>query len=225
VANLEIAGISVPALEVGGDFYDYLDARADRVTIVVGDVSGKGTSAALYMSKIQGILHSLEDFDLTLPELFARLNRILGPDLSRAAFVTALGVKLLGSDRAATVVRAGHLPLYYYRSLDTTVTALTPKGMGIGLDDDHLFEEELELLSLTVAPGDVLCCVTDGLTEARNAEGEEFGEERLRAALARYAGAGFAAHEVRDHLLADLAAFAAGAFQHDDQTLVVVRAV
>jgi serine phosphatase RsbU (regulator of sigma subunit) len=223
VEGLDIAGISVPAFEVGGDYYDYLDGEPRQLTIVVGDVSGKGTSAALYMSKLQGILRSLHAFKLPPHELFTRTNELLSRDLERRAFVTALGAFFHTTDRRAVLARAGHLPLYLYRAATGAVERVLPRGVGFGLSHCDLFAEELEEREVTYVPGDVFLFVTDGITECQTTRGEEFGEERLIATLRDLAGEATAAG-IRDRLVESVRAFAGEAEQVDDQTVVVVRA-
>lgn len=223
VPGLDIAGVSVPALEVGGDFYDYLGWNGKELMVVVGDVSGKGTSAALYMSKVQGILRSLNGFDLPPREGFIRANRLLCSDLERSSFVTALGARYVAAEKRFTLVRAGHLPLYHYHAATGQVEIVQTRGLGLGLNDAGVFSRELEEREVRFVPGDVMLFVTDGVTEARNAEGEEYGEARV-GALVR-SRAGLTAAALRDALVADVRAFGAGLEQHDDQTIVVVRAV
>jgi serine phosphatase RsbU (regulator of sigma subunit) len=223
VEGLDISGISLPAFEVGGDYYDYLDGAPRHLTVVVGDVSGKGTSAALYMSKLQGILRSLHAFGLQPHELFTRTNELLSRDLERRAFVTALGAFFDTGERQVVLARAGHLPLYLYRASSGEVERLLPRGVGFGLSQSTLFAEELEERVVRYAPGDIFLFVTDGITECQTAKGEEFGEERVIAALRDLATAS-TARIIRDRLVQSVQAFAGESEQADDQTVVVVRA-
>ena len=222
-AGLDIAGLSRPALEVGGDFFDYLNGTPGNLTVVVGDVSGKGTSAALYMSKVQGILRSLHGFDLSPGPLFVHANRLLCADLEKKSFVTAVGAAFTPGARSLVLARAGHLPLYHFDARTRTVHAVIPRGLGLGLNDAQLFVDELEERTIQFADGDILLFVTDGVTEARNDRGEEFGDDRLKLELSTYAS--HDAGEIRDRLFADLAAFCSDQPQLDDQTIVVVKAV
>ena len=221
VEGLEVAGQSRPAMEVGGDFFDYLNGSGEGVTVIVGDVSGKGTSAALYMSKVQGILRSLHDYTRSPAELFIRANRLLIADLERSSFITALGAAFDARTRNAVVARAGHLPLYRYRPKDGTAEKITTKGLGLGLDNGSIFAAELEERIVPYDPGDVMAFVTDGIIEARNEKGDEFGEERLLEEMKCHAA--LAADEIRSRILERVSAFAGLVPQHDDQTLVVVK--
>jgi serine phosphatase RsbU (regulator of sigma subunit) len=222
VRGLDIAGVSIPAFEVGGDYYDYLNGDPGRLTVMVGDVSGKGTSAALYMSKLQGIVRSLHGFDLTPHEFFVRTNDLLCRDLERRSFVTAIGGFFDTTVAQMVLARAGHLPLYYYSARQREVQRLLPKGLGFGLSNHQTFDSELEETTISYAPGDVFLFITDGITECLGAGGDDFGEDRVLALLKRNAGAG--AREIRDEMTASVRAFSASAQQFDDQTVVVVKA-
>jgi len=221
IPGMEIAGISLPAMEVGGDFFDYLQGTDGDLVIVVGDVSGKGTSAALYMSKVQGILRALHGFTPEPHDLFLRANRLLCTDLQKSSFVTALGALFHVHTRRMTFVRAGHLPLYHYRAPRGMVERVVPRGLGLGLNDAGIFSRELESHTRAYSSGDIFVFATDGVTEARNGGGEEYGEDRLATAMACEKTA--TAERIRDLILEDLRVFTAGADQHDDQTLVIVR--
>ncbi|RMD97795.1 MAG: PDZ domain-containing protein, partial [Calditrichaeota bacterium] len=130
IQGLQISGVSIPASEVGGDYFDYLNGKPGYLTIIVGDVSGKGTSAALYMSKIQGIFRSLFSFNLSPRELFIHANQLLAPDMDKQYFVTALGVAFQTPKRKLTLARAGHLPLFHFQNNSHKVELITPKGLG-----------------------------------------------------------------------------------------------
>jgi serine phosphatase RsbU (regulator of sigma subunit) len=222
LAAFDIAGVSSPAMEVGGDFFDYLVDGDGRLTVVVGDVSGKGTSAALYMSKVQGILRSLHEFRLAPGDMFVRTNRLLAGDIDRSSFVTALCASFGAAAGNALLARAGHLPLYVFAAQSGSVSRVAPRGLGLALDENAKFAEQLEERTLAFARGDVFLFVTDGVTEARNEEGEEYGEERLVGLLQQEGRR--TATEIRDALSAALRDFVGKADQHDDQTIVVVRA-
>ena len=222
IEGLDIAGVSIPAMEVGGDYFDYLNGSTHTLTVIVGDVSGKGTSAALYMSKVQGILRSLHSFGLSPRELFVRANRFLYNDLEKKSFVTAIGGAFDVDKHTLVLARAGHLPLFSFCGKDRRTGKITPKGLGLGLSADGVFESELEEKQIHFEPGDIFLFVSDGVTEGRRSDGEEFGEERLLDLLQSLAD--HSAGAIRDRIIDALKDFAAGADQHDDQTVVVVKA-
>jgi len=222
ISGLDISGASIPALEVGGDYYDFLNGAAG-FTVIVGDVSGKGTSAALYMSKIQGILRSLHEFNLSPRELFIRANHLLYKDLEKKSFITAIGAYFDSSKGSLVLARAGHLPLFYYHAKSKQVKWVTPKGLGLGLEQAEVFADELEEEVIDYQPGDIFLFVTDGITEAQTHNGGQFGEEKLSEILA--ASSSFDANKLRDKVLSEVTLFAEDRLPHDDQTVVVVKAL
>ena len=224
VEGLDVSGMSVPAQEVGGDYFDYLDGMEGRLAVMIGDVSGKGTSAALYMSKLQGIVRSLHGFGVTPRELFIRANDLLGRDMERRAFVTVLGAFFETRSRSLVVARAGHLPLYHYRAATRTVVRVLPRGLGLGLSAHALFASELEEQRIAYDVGDVFLLVTDGITESHGPDHEEYGEARLMALFTRLATDQTPVGGIVTAVNAAAAEFIRGAAQPDDKTVVAVRA-
>ncbi|WP_291983105.1 SpoIIE family protein phosphatase [Luteitalea sp.] len=224
VEGLDVYGVSVPAQEVGGDYFDYLEGPNGHLTVMIGDVSGKGTSAALYMSKLQGIVRSLHGFALSPRQLFVRTNDLLGRDMERRAFVTVLGAFIDPVARTMSLARGGHLPLYHYEAATGAVHRRLPRGLGLGLTASDLFATELEEQHLTYAAGDVFLLVTDGITEAHGVDEEEFGEDRLIALFTTLALANTPVARIVSAVTTAAAEHAAGAPQHDDQTVIAIRA-
>jgi len=221
IKGIDIAGISIPAAEVGGDYFDYLNGVPDTVTVIVGDVSGKGTSAALYLFKIQGILRSLYGFGLTPRELFIRANQLLYRDMEKKSFVTAIGGYFDSNNKRLVLARAGHLPLFYFQAQFKRVKKITPKGLGLGLDEQNLFLSEIEEESLHYKKDDIFVFVTDGITEAKNAAGNEFGEDNLESVLEKNHSE--TAKMIRDKIINEVSRFSNNIPQRDDQTVVVVK--
>ena len=214
--------LDVPGMPKGGDYYDYLNGAVNKLTIIVGDVSGKGTAAALYMAKVQGIFRSLYGFGLTPKELFVRANALLWTDLERKSFVTAIGGCFDTTLRRVIIARAGHLPVYTYKRRQARVERLLPRGIGFGLSETDLFSSEIEELTLQYEPGDVFVFVTDGVTEAQRSDREQFGEEKIVPVLEKLADRH--AGEILEGILAAVNEFTKGERAHDDQTIVVAKA-
>ncbi len=224
VPGLDIAGISIPAQEVGGDYYDYLIKNQTKdITIIIGDVSGKGTSAALYMSKLQGIMRSLHAFGLSPRELLIRANQLLIGDLERKSFVTALGVAFNVTTRRLRLARAGHLPLYHFCARTGEVMLHTPRGIGLALTHSRQFSRSIEEMQIEYEPGDVFLFITDGITEAQNTRHEEFGDLQLMKLLRDTNGA--PARHIRDQMVTTVNKFVGNIPPHDDLTVVVVKVV
>lgn len=220
--GMDISGISIPATEVGGDYFDYLNGVPHTITVIVGDVSGKGTSAALYLFKIQGILRSLYQFGLTPRQLFIRANQLLYKDMEKSSFVTAIAALFDTQHHRVALARAGHLPLFYYSAKRRQVEILTPKGLGLGLDKQEIFSSEIEEKVIEYDMQDIFVFITDGIIEAKNQQGSEFGEENLIAVLEKNNSEN--AQNIRDQIIAEVNRFSMNTWQHDDQTVVVVKA-
>jgi serine phosphatase RsbU (regulator of sigma subunit) len=221
IKGLDIAGFSLPAFEVGGDYYDYLNGSDNELTVIVGDVSGKGTSAALYMSKIQGILRSLHTFDLSPRELFIRANDVLYQDIEKKSFVTAIGGAFNAQARKLIVARAGHLPLFHYKSDKKCIEQVIPHGIGLGLENSGKFAEEINEIEISFNNKDVFLFATDGITESFSDSGEEFGEANLEKILKKYADED--AQSILNKCIAGIKEFSGNSNQHDDITIVVVK--
>jgi sigma-B regulation protein RsbU (phosphoserine phosphatase) len=218
--HVSIAAACIPATEVGGDYYDLLVLPGDRLAVLMADVSGKGTSAALYMAELKGLMLSLSRVHDSPAAALAEANRILTADMDARSFITmsyALLDPLAGRMRYA---RAGHSPLVQRVARTGVARLLAPPGLGLGLDAGAQFERVLEETELPLSSGDVFLFFTDGLSEAMNANGDLYGEERLRALVQQD---GRSADELRDHVLEEVRRFVGDAPQHDDMTLVVVK--
>jgi phosphoserine phosphatase RsbU/P len=221
VPHLSIAASCIPATEVGGDYYDLLPLSDDRLAVLVADVSGKGTSAALYMAELKGLMLSLSRVHDSPAALLAETNRILAGDMDARSFITITYAVLEPRERRMRFARAGHSPLIHRAVANGSTRLLTPSGLGVGLDPGPQFERLLEEQEVPLHSGDVFLFFTDGISEAMNEKGELYGEDRLRL-LMQKDGLG-TAEEVRDRVLTDVRLFVGQAAQHDDMTMVVLR--
>lgn len=217
---LDLAAASLPATEVGGDYYDYFRLGPDSVALVVADVAGHGLASGLLLSGVRSCLYLLEE-DLASPlGVLERMNKMVRRTTDRRTYVTLLCAVLDWSDRTLTVTSAGHPPVLHY---DARAKEFTEVGRGappLGSFLEPTYEPDRRPL----APGDVLVLYTDGLVEARSGSDSEYGDARLRRAVARAAGSR-TAREVRDAILGDLSNFKGDEEQADDITLIVVRVV
>jgi serine phosphatase RsbU (regulator of sigma subunit) len=175
----EIKGISIPAREVGGDFFNYFELPDGRVGLLVGDVSGKGVSAALLMANVQATLRARLPLQLDLAALADTLDRDLDASTPRSVFVTLFLAVLEDNGRTLRYVNAGHHPQYVLRS-GGGVEAMGSTGLPIALFGGHGYSES----RVSLAPGDLIFFYTDGLVETMNDRGDLFGAERVQAVLA-----------------------------------------
>ena len=223
VEGLDISGSSIPALEVGGDFYDFLNGNSEDITIVVGDVSGKGTSAALYMSKAQGIMRTLYEFDLDPAELFVKTNKQLYGFIDRSSFISAIAVRVNSKSKSFKIARAGHLPLYHYSYAENKVSLIRPKGIALGMTGNLLFTENIIQTVHTYDFRDIMLFVTDGIIETLGESGDEYGEYRLIELIK--ANKDNSAHEIKETIINEVKKYSRSTTQFDDITVVVVKSV
>ena len=218
----DIDGICLPAAEVGGDYFDYLDVGQDRLGVVVADVSGKGTSAAFYMAELKGMVTALSSTYLDPGALLCELNRKLRRRLDPRVFATAAYAVVDLCSGRVKLARAGHDNVYL-RRLSGGLERLLPPVIGLGLADGKVFDTHIREWEGELMPGDWLVFYTDGITEAMNERREQFGEDTL-AALVDQAKVS-QAEGLRRRILRKIRCFAGTAAQHDDITLVVVHRV
>ena len=216
--GLEIDAISTPAFEVGGDYYDFVVLSGNRIGIIVGDVSGKGVSAAFYMSEVKGIFQALSGMFHSPREFMIRANNVLESSIDKHSFVSLLYGILDTHTGVLTLARAGHCPMLLVREGGTRY--LRPGGMGIGLGEGDVFDSAMEEEVIPLGVGDVCVFYTDGVTEARHGA-DEFGYERLLAVAEEARGR--SADAILQNILGTVHKFTDGQPTHDDLTLVVVK--
>jgi sigma-B regulation protein RsbU (phosphoserine phosphatase) len=218
-AAATFAARTLPARSVGGDYYDFIDVPGERIGIVVADVAGKGIAAALLTSALQASLRVMvAERDLPASQLAAQMNRFLHRSTASNSYATFFYAQLDPHTRRLRYVNAGHNPPYLVRQAGAAVeiTELSVGGTVLGLFPDVAYDEgEIDL-----RPGDLLVAFTDGVTEARNATDDEFGEERLKEFLGEAVKG--PADEVAGALEGRIRRWIAGTEQHDDVTFVIV---
>ena len=224
MAGLALAALCVPAREVGGDYYDFFALGPRRLGLLVADVAGKGTSAALYMAELKGLMLSLSQIHESPRQLLIEVNRIIATNLDSRSFITMTYAVVDLERRTLTYARAGHTPLVHRTAAPPPCARLVaPSGMVVGLQLDgleHRFAELLEEVTVPLLDDDVFLFYTDGLSEAMNADGDLFGEERLRVLVEEHGGLG--SDGLRERIVRDVEAHVATADPHDDMTLIVV---
>jgi serine phosphatase RsbU (regulator of sigma subunit) len=224
--GVSLSGHCEPAREVGGDYYDFLPLDDVRMGILIADVAGKGTSAALYMAELKGVVLSLSQRHASPRELLIDANRIISKHLDARSFITMTYAVVDLAARTITMARAGHCPLVYVpgpHAESRTPKALQPDGMVLGLqfDTGEIFNRTLEELTLPLGAGDLFLLYTDGISEAMNAEGDYFGDARLADLAHQHAD--LASDELSARILREVKAFAGTAAQHDDMTMVLLK--
>jgi serine phosphatase RsbU (regulator of sigma subunit) len=224
--GLSVTALCVPAREVGGDYYDFLPLGENRLGILIADVSGKGTSAALYMAELKGLVLSLSRIHRSPRELLITANRIIAEHLDSRSFITMTYAIIDLRSRTMTYARAGHTPLIYVPGPGVEsrqARILAPDGLVLGLkiDNGEMFERLLEEQTIPLHAGDLYLFFTDGITEAMNESDDCFGENRLGQLVEEHASLPSA--ELRERVLREISAFVGAAPQHDDMTMILLK--
>ncbi|MEN8151781.1 MAG: GAF domain-containing SpoIIE family protein phosphatase [Planctomycetota bacterium] len=215
----DIYGMSLPADETGGDYFDYIRTPNGHVGLVVGDVSGHGIGAALFMATARALLRALVSSQPDLADVFGELNNSLERDMGTGSFMTLFYGDLDPRENLVRYVRAGHNEPLLYRAALSEFEELSGPGMGLGILRDYEYKVSEPV---TLAEGDILLLFTDGIPEARNG-GEQFGMDRLRRVIE--ARRTRSAREIVDSVVRDVREFAESDQFEDDLTLIVVKVV
>jgi len=206
---------TIPANDVGGDLVDYIPVGEDRLGLALGDVAGKGLGAALFMARLQATLRALGPERATVAGLGRRLNDIFERDGVPNRFASLVYLEIMRDTGAVTFLNAGHMPPLRLRGSD--IEEMERGGPALGIVSGAEYREQ----SVMLENGDVLCVYSDGLTEARNEQGEFFGEERFRRLLGRLEN--MDAEHMGKHITERIQRFMGDARQHDDLSLLVVK--
>ena len=216
VPGYELQGISFPCYEIGGDYYDFIERDDGRLIVALGDVSGKGTAAALLMSSLHAAIHAQAGSHDSLVDMISAVNGYLADNIPANRFVTLFCAELDPTSGALSFLNAGHNPPLIVHSAGT-VEQLASGGLPLGIKADAEYREGRSNLQ----PGDVLVIYSDGVTEATSPTGEEFGPTRLYEVVSRNIDASAAG--IRDRIESALTKFAQGTRAADDITLVIVK--
>ena len=216
VNGYELQGISFPCYEIGGDYYDFIEREDGRLVIALGDVSGKGTAAALLMSSLHAAVHAQAGSHDSLVATISAVNRYLADNIPANRFVTLFYAELDPESGALSFLNAGHNPPLIVHAAGT-VEQLASGGLPLGIKTDAEYREGRTQLQ----HGDVLVVYSDGVTEAVSPTGEEFGATRLYEVVSRNIEASAAG--IRDRIESSLTKFSQGTSAADDITLVIVK--
>jgi serine phosphatase RsbU (regulator of sigma subunit) len=216
IKGYELQGISFPCYEIGGDYYDFIERKDGRLMIALGDVSGKGTAAALLMSSLHAAVHAQAAFNNSIVETIKAVNQYLAENTPSNRFVTLFYAELDPETGALAFLNAGHNPPLIMHAAGT-VEQLASGGLPLGINPLAEYREGRTQLNA----GDVLVIYSDGVSESYNPEGEEFGTARLSEVVSRNMDASAAG--IRDRIESALTKFSQGTPAGDDITLVIVK--
>src|SRR5712691_5744827 len=217
IAGLEIAGMMLPLRGVGGDYYDYIPIDAHTIQVVIADVAGKGVPAALLMAATAAALRLEANHDRNMLQQVERLNAEIGTVSDHERYVTLLVAEIDTRRRIIQYVNCGHNPALLFRAKTGALRRMDSSCPPIGLSPDEI----CELASADLTGGDVLVFYTDGITEAENGLGEEFGLERLSTVVRD--GSSLSAEGLTVNIFNSAANFCGDVGFHDDVTIVVVK--
>ncbi len=214
--RFDISGINIPSEQVGGDYYDFIPIIEDQIGIVIGDVSGKGIPAALIMASFRASLKAEIRNNYAIGTIFFKVNNLLYESIERENYVTAVYGVLDIKNRVFTFSNAGHNPPILRRK-EGTIEYLTEGGVALGILQNHDYKE----MVLGLNAGDLILFYTDGVTEAKNEAGEEFGTKRLeKILLENYA---LKARQIQDKIYQEIKEFTQDKPGQDDFTMIVIK--
>jgi serine phosphatase RsbU (regulator of sigma subunit) len=219
--GLDIAGINEPAKEVGGDFFDYIKLDDNNFLITIADVSGKGVPAALYMTKLQSLIRFASKLFKTPKSILCEVNKQIYRKLEKNFFVTANLALFDIKNSKMTLARAGHNPVLFFR--DGNYKILKSKGIGLGLDNETIFNDNLEEIEINFKKNDIIVFYTDGLNESMNIKKEEFGLNRIINSVLK--NINLNTKEIQLKLMDDIKNHRAKAEQNDDISVVIIKII
>jgi len=220
VDGYDMRAVNLPAQRMSGDYYDVFDVGDGRLGITVADVSGKGVPASLVMAMCRNVLRTTAPGTASPADVLRRVNRALVPDMGEDMFITIAYMILDPAKSTLTVARAGHEPPLLYR--EGQLTEIAPPGMAVGIDRGELFDSVLADCVQPLRKGDAVIVYTDGVTEAQDPGGREFGKGPLEEAILASATSG--AQAIADAIVGRLERFRGPAEQSDDITLISLYA-
>ena len=178
--SFDICAYSNTADEVGGDYYDTYQVDENHFVLIIGDVSGKGTSAAFHMAQMKGVFQSLIQLGLRPAEFMEKANSALSKCLERNHFITASIFEIDVAHQTFCHARAGHIPTLWYKASERTAEFISIEGLGLGIVRNLTYKNHVHEKTFDYQSGDILVLLTDGILEGRNETGEQFGYERIK---------------------------------------------
>jgi sigma-B regulation protein RsbU (phosphoserine phosphatase) len=221
IGGYEINGINLAAQQVSGDYFDYIRIDDHRLGVAIADVSGKGVPASLIMAMCRSVLRSKAPGNDSSARVLSSVNRQLYPDIKEDMFISMAYLILNDQTDEVILGRAGHDAPVLYKSRDQSVTRINPPGMALGIDRGDVFDRVTRDFSQLLEQDDCLILYTDGVTEALDRKGMEFGMTRMMQAIQASAPEG--APGIIKRLTDDLRSFVGRNPQNDDITLIAIR--
>src|SRR6266478_1398626 len=221
INGFQISGINVPARQVSGDYFDYIHVDNERLGVVIADVSGKGVPASLIMAICRSVLRAEAARNPSPADVLRKVNRQLYPDIKEDMFISMAYLILDHQRDRVTLARAGHDAPLLYKRASQSVTPVKSPGMVVGIDSGNVFDRLTTDFAVPLERNDCLVLYTDGVTEALNTDGDEFGLERAIESVRASATDG--AQTIVKKIIEDVRNFTGSLPQNDDITLIAIR--
>lgn len=221
VKGFDIATFNRPALAIGGDYYDVIEVDGKHLGLVIADVSGKGIPGAILMSSCRSILRARAPGNLDGAEVLRELNRAMTEDISEEMFISMLYMILNIEDGSLSIFRAGHESPLVWRQQKGEIETVEAHGVAIGLTECEIFDEALAESRTYLESGDCVLAYTDGITEAMDADQNEWGLNSLMQAYKVAAHEG--AQDIIESINTRVEKFAENVHQHDDMTMLTLK--
>ncbi|MGE4488974.1 MAG: PP2C family protein-serine/threonine phosphatase [Kiritimatiellales bacterium] len=220
--GVALAAYNLPAYDIGGDYYDFIEIDSEHLGIAIADVSGKGIGGAMMMSVCQGVLRARAGQQLSPARMLSELNRVLSANLAEDMFITMLYMVINTRTREMRFARAGHEPPLLYHAATGITEAVPGSGIAIGLAGTIIFDRAIRDVTVQLEPGDTVVLYTDGVTEAQNTNHEEWGTMRLTGTICGEAAGGV--ETLTRAIKERLARYVGAQPQYDDITLLAIQA-
>jgi len=217
--GLDICGEMIPAMQVGGDYFDLIQISDSKLFVIVGDVSGKGLSASLYMTKLQTMIKLSCVDNKTPKEILVDINKRIYEELDKSWFVTITLALFDLENRKLTFCRAGHMPVLL--ASNGTVQSYRTQGLGVGIEKGIVFEKSLVEEEVELKPGQIFAFFTDGVTEAMNERSELFGDDKLNSILKNKSQ--YRSADIVNEVWHSVETFRGPAEMNDDMTLLIIK--
>ncbi len=216
--NYTISAFSLPAIVVGGDYYDIVILKNNKPCILIGDVSGKGMSAAFYMALLKGVVLAVASESTGAADILRRINATLFGAMEKHTYITLAALVLENAQGDVTYSRAGHIPALL--KINNEIVTATPKGLGVGLAQKNTFDLILEEQRFKLNNNDACVLFTDGLTELTNVQNEDFGYEHLKQIL--NSGVLTSSEVLIEEIKEEIHKFSRNEIEHDDLTMITI---
>lgn len=221
VEGYDITALCKPAYETGGDYYDFIPLKNDKLAITIGDVSGKGIQAAFFMTFTKGVLHALcSDYRSTI-DILTKTNNMFRNNANRGTFISMIFGILDIQKNQFQFSRAGHNPLLFYKKSENKLYEFQPEGLAIGMTGEEIFRKNISEEIINLEKGDILILFTDGIVESISKTNKLYGDQRLQNLVKR--NYRLSSKQLLKKLEEDLEKFGEKSAQHDDLTMIVIK--